>query len=296
MAEDSATQAMQIRSLLEDAGHDVEVVSDGREALRRLENGGPVDLVLTDMVMPVMDGLQLVRAIRVHHSTIPVILMTSQGTDAIAIDALEDGAAGYVPKSQASYRLVDDVARVLRVTQINQGYERLLGSLTRNEFVFGMPNDAGLIDPLVDLMLQMMTGMKLCDSTGTLRVGLAIEHALTNALYRGNLELGGDQLRSTHDLLQHDVSASRIVEQRLTQPPYCERKVHLEVTMSREAARFIVRDEGPGFDLTKVPGKGDPDVLEAQGGRGLLLIQTFMDEVKFNAAGNEVMMLKQRDV
>ena len=89
----------------------------------------PVDLVLTDMVMPVMDGLQLVRAIRVHHSQIPVILMTSQGTDAIAIEALEDGAAGYVPKSQVGQRLVDEVSQVLHVADVSRSYELLLGCL-----------------------------------------------------------------------------------------------------------------------------------------------------------------------
>jgi CheY-like chemotaxis protein len=296
VAEDSATQAVQIRSLLEEAGYDVDLVGNGKEALQRLQSGAGADLVLTDMVMPVMDGLQLVRAIRVHHSAIPVILMTSQGTDAIAIEALEDGAAGYVPKSQVSLRLVDDIAQVLHVSQINRGYERLLGCLKRNEFAFELSNDVALLDPLIDLVLQMMTGMKLCDSTGTIRVGLAIEHALTNALYRGNLEITTEQMRSTRELLLPDSSVAGLAEQRLTQAPYCDRKIHLDVAMTLDAARFTVRDEGPGFDVSKLPGQGDPDALESQGGRGLLLIQTFMDEVKFNAQGNEITMLKRRDV
>lgn len=295
VAEDSATQAVQIRGLLEEANYEVEHVGNGKEALQRLRSGPGVDLVLTDMVMPVMDGLQLVRAIRVHHSEIPVILMTSQGTDAIAIEALEDGAAGYVPKSQLALRLADEVSQVLHVSHINRSYERLLGCLTRNEFSFQLSNDVALVDPLIDLLLQMMMGMKLCDSTGRLRVGLAIEHALLNALYRGNLEISAEQMRSTRELLMQEPPMAGLVAQRLSQAPYCSRKIYLDVKMSPVEAIFSVRDEGPGFDVSRLPGQGDPETLESEGGHGLLLMQTFMDEVKFNAQGNEVSMLKRRE-
>jgi CheY-like chemotaxis protein len=295
VAEDSATHATQIRGLLQEANYEVDLVNNGKEALQRLRSGAAVDLVLTDMVMPLMDGLQLVRAIRVHYSHIPVILMTSQGTDAIAIEALEDGAAGYVPKSQASLRLVDEIAQVLHVAQVNRSYERLLGCLICNAFSFRLSNDVELIDPLVDLLLQMMMGMRLCDSTGRVRVGLAVEHALLNAMYRGNLEISQKEMLTVREVMVQGPSAGGLVEQRLAQPPYRSRKVELDVTMSSDEARFVIRDEGPGFDVSKLPGRGDPEVLEDEGGRGLLLIQTFMDEVAFNAAGNVITMVKRRE-
>lgn len=295
VAEDSPTQGKQIRGLLEEAGYEVDLVTNGREALRRLDGGAVVDLVLTDMVMPLMDGLQLVRAIRVHHSEIPVILMTSQGTDAIAIEALEDGAAGYVPKSQVSLRLVDEIAQVLHVCQVNRSYERLLACLTRNELSFQLRNDVSLIDPLVDLLQQMMAGMRLCDSTGRVRVGLAVEHALLNALYRGNLEISPQDMLTSRELMVHESPSAALVEQRLSQSPYCDRKIDLDVSMSPDEARIVIRDQGPGFDVNKLPGKADPEMLENEGGHGLLLMQTFMDEVTFNAQGNEVTMVKRRE-
>ena len=152
-----------------------------------------------------------------------------------------------------------------------------------------------LIDPLVDLLLQMMTGMRLCDSTGRLRVGLAIEHALLNALYRGNLEISLADMLTTREMMVQGPPSAGLVEQRLSQSPYCDRKIGLEVTMSPDEARFVIRDEGPGFDNSKLPGRGDPETLEDKGGHGLLLMQTFMDEVTFNAPGNEVTMVKRRE-
>ncbi len=99
---------------------------------------------------------------------------------------------------------------------------------------------------------------------------------------------------NTRELLLSGPTPS-LVEQRLDQTPYRNRRVHLQVSMSPELAKFVIRDEGRGFDTSRVPKPGDPDALAMEGGHGLLLMQTFMDEVTFNAAGNEVTMLKRRE-
>ena len=62
--------------------------------------------------------------------------------------------------------------------------------------------------------------------------------------------------------------------------------------MSLRAAKFVVRDEGPGFDPSQVPDPTDPEHLENLCGRGLLLMRSFMDEVTFNMKGNEVTLIK----
>src|SRR4051812_29926040 len=98
VVEDSPTQAEAIRFMLEEAGHTVEVAPQGREALARMERGVP-DLVATDLDMPVMNGLQLVEAVRRQYPTVPVILMTAHGSEEIAALALRKGAASYVPKT-----------------------------------------------------------------------------------------------------------------------------------------------------------------------------------------------------
>jgi CheY-like chemotaxis protein len=279
---------------LEEADYEVDLVEDGKLALQNLEGGGQYDLVLTDMVMPEMDGLQLVRAIRTHYEGTPVILMTGKGTDELAIEALEYGAAGYVPKSQINDRLVDEIAQVLDMAGMEKSYKGLLDCLARSEFVFELENNVSLIAPLVDLLQQMMMGMKLCDSTARLRASVALEHALLNALYRGNLEIRPEEVQNTREMLLEG-EAPHLVEERLSQPPYCDRKIYLDAVLTTEEATFVIRDEGSGFDKSKVPDPGDPDALEQEGVHGLLLMQTFMDEVVFNEEGNEVRLVKRRE-
>jgi hypothetical protein len=151
-----------------------------------------------------------------------------------------------------------------------------------------------MISPLVDLLQQMMAGMRLCDSTGRVRVGVALEHALLNAICWGNLALRPDEMPKAREL-RIEGHLPGILQQRLSQSPYKDRKVYMDVAMTTEEARYVIRDEGDGFDVSKVPDPGDADVLEREGGRGLLLMQTFMDEVRFNPTGNEVTMIKRRE-
>ena len=61
-----------------------------------------------------------------------------------------------------------------------------------------------------------------------------------------------------------------------------------------DAARFVVADDGPGFDTAVFDRPIEPDDLIRIGGRGLLLIRTFMDGVSFNSAGNQITMIKHR--
>jgi CheY-like chemotaxis protein len=293
IVDDSAVDRRLVGGLLEqDTDWTLEYAENGREALTRLRES-QADVVVTDMQMPEMDGLDLVRALRVHYCDVPVILMTGHGSEALAIEALDLGAASYVPKSNLADSLRNSIEQVLGLVRADRTYEQLIDCMARNEFTFHLPNDAVLIDPLVDLVQQMVGGMRLCDPIGRVRVGMALEQALLNALYRGNLELSSEAMQQASEkLLSEGVD---LVEQRRSQSPYCNRRVFIDAQVTKEAARFVVRDEGPGFDISTVPEAHDPHALERDGGRGLVLMRSFMDEISFNEVGNEVTMVKRRE-
>ncbi|MBJ44720.1 MAG: hypothetical protein CMJ80_15840 [Planctomycetaceae bacterium] len=58
---------------------------------------------------------------------------------------------------------------------------------------------------------------------------------------------------------------------------------------------MVIRDGGEGFDVSSIPSSGDAEAIESEGGRGLVLIQNFMDEVRFNDRGNEITLIKRWD-
>jgi hypothetical protein len=115
-----------------------------------------------------------------------------------------------------------------------------------------------------------------------------------NALYHGNLELSCDELRRASDeLLVHRRAES--IFQRQQALPYRNRRIHVTALVSHHEAEFVIRDEGPGFDYAVcTPLVIDDGELNRPTGRGLLLMYSFMDEVRFNETGNQVTMRLQR--
>src|SRR5262245_59160206 len=134
--------------------------SGGPEALEMLANNPP-DVVLTDMLMPEMDGLQLVQAIRTKYPLVPVILMTAHGSEDIAIQALQKGAASYVPKKSLARDLAETLESVLSSSRTQQQAQRLLGKMDLFETRFVLENDTGLIPPLVAHLERDVERLKL---------------------------------------------------------------------------------------------------------------------------------------
>ena len=118
VAEDSRTQAEMIRLTLEAHGYRVVIVGDGAEALARIPSGD-IDLVLTDIEMPVMDGFELCRQLkddpRSRH--VPVVVLTQRDRVTDIIRALEVGADNYLTKPFSPEELVTRVGRLLDEVQ-----------------------------------------------------------------------------------------------------------------------------------------------------------------------------------
>lgn len=270
-----------------DTGWKAIYAKGGAEALEILDREKP-NVVLTDLLMEGMGGLELVDVIRGRFPLVPIILITSKGSEEIAIQALKRGAASYVPKKSLLTDLVDTVEQVLSAAQTDRQHQRLLGCLARLESHFVLENDRALIPPLITYFQEQMARLQLCDQTTRVRVGVALEESLLNALFHGNLEVNSE-LRQEDDAAYH-----HLAEERRHASPYRDRRIHLRANLSRNEAVFVVRDEGPGFDPALLPDPTDPANLGRTSGRGLLLIQTFMDAISYNPSGNELTMIKRR--
>ncbi|MGO9811443.1 MAG: response regulator, partial [Isosphaeraceae bacterium] len=76
-------------------------------------------LILTDLIMPDMDGLELVQQVRDRFPSIPIILMTAFGSEEAAMRALRAGAANYIPKKDLARDLVETVRGILRMSTVD---------------------------------------------------------------------------------------------------------------------------------------------------------------------------------
>jgi CheY-like chemotaxis protein/anti-sigma regulatory factor (Ser/Thr protein kinase) len=276
------------RILAQQGGWRTTFARNGEEALDAITKVSP-SVVLTDMNMPKMDGLTLTEKVREQFPLVPVVLMTGSGSERVAVAALKAGAADYVPKQALSHDLIPVLERVLSVGQAEHRRYRVLQGMTRRSSQFVLENDPSLVPPLVSQFRDDLIEMGLCDLTGATRAGIALEEALLNAVYHGNLEVSSD-LRQNGDEAFH-----KLARERRELAPYSTRRVRITARLTTTSATFVISDEGPGFDVSKIPDPTDPEFLERPSGRGVLLMRTFMDEVRYNTTGNRVTLVKRRD-
>ena len=286
VVDDSKVDRLMIGGLLEKDGEiEVAYASDGKEALAKIEESQP-DLVITDLVMPELDGLELVGEIRKRFPLVPVILCTSKGSEQTAVEALQRGAASYVPKRLLASDLRETVDQVLSSSAQQRCRSEVMESMVRSDITFEIKNDRRLFSPLISYLQECLANLGALDEAERTRIGVALEEALVNAAEHGNLELDS-ALRSSDRRAYVELA-----DQRRACEPYCDRRVYVEAHLSRSEARFVVRDEGSGFDPGTLPDPRDPENLLKVSGRGVLIMRTFMDDVRFNPDGNEVTLVK----
>jgi len=113
--DDSETIRELVGMTLENAGHQVEKGIDGQDALR-LFDGREVDLVITDLNMPNMDGISLIREVRKmnNYSAVPIIILTTESQTIKKEEAKSAGATGWIVKPFVADKLLAVVNKVIR--------------------------------------------------------------------------------------------------------------------------------------------------------------------------------------
>ena len=288
VVDDSPTQLRQIQMVLESDGFDVRTASNGPDALNLIVEEQPT-LVITDLQMPEMDGFELVAAMRDTAPSIPVIVTTAQGSEEIVAKVLRHGASSYVPKRDIHTELVSVVRQVMSINEISLSVRRVAKFAVESSIKLCLDNDETLIPSVLARLELPLVELDLFEEGERLQIAMALDEALLNAIVHGNLEVSSD-LRE----IDEGEAYTRLISERKTEEPYCSRRVQVSLHATTTEASITIRDQGPGFDASGLRDPTDPENLETLGGRGLLLINAFMDEVRHNELGNEITMVKRK--
>jgi CheY-like chemotaxis protein/anti-sigma regulatory factor (Ser/Thr protein kinase) len=268
--------------------------ADGDEALAEIERATPT-IVVTDLHMPKLNGLELVEAIRKRRPKLPVVLMTAHGSEEIAILALRTGAASFVPKRRLADELAPTLRAVIELAAESKDRTSNVDPLDARETQFVLDNDVAGIAEVVGQLEAELSRLGICDETGLIQVGVALREAMVNAIVHGNLEVSSKLLDGpTADSAATGTAFADLVAERSQKEPWRKRRVSVKARYEPGEVTYRIEDEGPGFDPTSLPDPTDVVNLERLHGRGLMLIRMFMDEVVHGPTGNVITMTKRR--
>ena len=228
---------------------------DGAEALQLLRHK-KIDLIITDLVMPEMDGLKFIVEAKGLTPGIPIAVISGYGDVENATFALTRGAFNFITKPFT----VDDVENIirkgLRLRDLSLGNDRLLENV-QNHTEITLPSYLHLI-PSVALYIIKECQWRGVESENLLNnISVCADEMLTNALIHGN-----------------------------EKNP--EKQITVKLHFDSERVAFTVRDEGNGFDVENFTHQFEDDQLDIPTKRGLFIVNYLMDKVSFNEKGNEI--------
>lgn len=144
LVDDDPSVLFTLKEILLDRGLEPVAVSSGKEALRRLDG---VDAVLTDLAMPGMDGLEVMKALRERDPTLPVVLLTAHGSERIAVEAMKAGAYDYLPKPFDLDEVIHTIDRALEARRLRLTNRRLTAEQAIGARIIGQ---SGVMARLID--------------------------------------------------------------------------------------------------------------------------------------------------
>ncbi|MHC4874857.1 MAG: ATP-binding protein [Planctomycetota bacterium] len=261
---------------------------DGIEALATLQTNTPA-AVVTDLQMPNMNGLELLQEIGERFPTLPVVVITARGSEQLAVEAIESGAASYVPKARLAEDLATTLSRILSSQRGVSISDRVYQSLVSTEALYELPCDPEVLTASGEMVYETIQRNWNCTARDAMRMRMTLEEALLNALYHGSLELD-PELRANDLQAYH-----RQAHERQHTGPWKDRRIKLRISCTPNEFVMEVADEGNGFDAAPFMDLTEETVLERPYGRGILLMRTVMDEVTFRDGGRVTRLVKRRD-
>ena len=266
VVEDSKTMQLFLRNLLEPEDYEVLLAGDGEAGIeifqQALLENQPFDIVLTDVVMPGMSGIDLLKEIKVlNHDTVVVVLTSDANVDT-AIEALNFGANNFLHKPPNSEEILNVMWRATKQREIFLENEEL-NPFTERSIRIEIPSQLKFIKGISHNIIADAKLMGYDENDLRDKIPVTIDEAVTNAIKHGNK-------------FQED------------------KKVFIEVSIDNERIKMVVADEGEGFDVSKVPDPTDPMNFLKPSGRGILFMSIGMDEVRYNEKGTILTLIKYK--
>ncbi len=228
------------------------IASSGEEALHVLRNHH-ADLVITDILMPGMNGLDLLEKIKGLYPALPVIVLTAHGDFQVAKEALNRGAFYFLTKPFNKSTILNITEKALRLPRLTSE-KRLVLPYAVTTLTYRIPSDFAFVPAISYQVMRACEDMEYPSKKINFAIPLAVDELVVNAIKHGN---------------KMDPS----------------KEVAVEVRVGHDRFAMTVEDQGAGFDYASLPQEFSEENLLAEEGRGIMMVRFYMDELHFENNG-----------
>ena len=274
-----------LRRALVNHGHLITEASNGKQGWEYfVECPTKFDVIVTDLKMPVLDGVELLKRLREREYDVPVIIITGYEDIQSSIEILRLGAFDFLLKPFKSKDLLDilDKLHALQETPKRQLMElpcfiEQIDICIRSQTRF-IPSVSSLLQDRLRLYCKL-------NKLNVRNIGFCLHEALANAIIHGNLDISSSLKNDSPEEFE------RLLNEREALPEYADRKILIHCTATASQIKIEIQDEGRGFDQQTLDISDPTKMLPS--GRGILIITALMTDVFWNESGNRITMIKE---
>ncbi len=281
------------RSFFKGHGWRYEVVPDRTGLAGALERCS-YDIIIADVELAGPDTVKLLREIQEKKPSQAIIAVSPTASYDDALKLFRSGATDLLARPVDFSWLARVIQQITFARRSDARDKASYRHVTREEMDLSFTSaDLAELDSVALPLVSRLAEDGLLSTNEALKLRIAVQEAVLNGLEHGNLELDSQW--------KEDISAdgadkfSTVRKERLADPRYANRRVTVKLVYAECRLEVVVRDEGTGFlNGRGIPESGKIDAL-ACSGRGLALMSSAVDEVRFGNNGSEVTMIKWLD-
>jgi YesN/AraC family two-component response regulator len=286
IAEDDRSSRLYLENLLELNGYQYLSAANGIEGLNIYEEYQP-DVVITDIQMPLMDGLEMVEAIRDRKSDTIIIITTAYGSENYAIQALHLGANNYLKKPIAGMDLIPLLRKYQSIIESKyRTSTELVGQILFRKLKMQFKTDLKAVPQIVDRILtESACGFQ---DNERINIELGLVELITNAFEHGNLDIQFDEkIQAMNDNKLEDLYSKRMADPKLK-----NRVVEIDFVSDCNGCEWVISDQGKGFNWRALPNPTEEENILELSGRGIFITSFLFDEIEYSGNGNTVRVKK----
>jgi DNA-binding response OmpR family regulator len=269
------------------AGFEPIEAPNGKKAIE-LYNVTRPSVILSDIMMPEMDGLTLLHEIKKIDRDAVVILMTGYGNEDILLESLRGGAVNFFKKPFDFTEVIEVVRSVVRHREEADTSPFYSPYLTTETKRFRIAAADSNVQPIINQIALQAADLVPVSEIINLKIGM--EEMIKNATEHGNL---GITFEEKNEAIEGG-SFGELLQAKLKRPENADKVIVVESRLDEEGLEVRITDQGSGFDWRALP-ELSAETLLKYNGRGIFLTKIYYDEVRYNDAGNEVTLIKRRN-
>ena len=258
---------------------------DGEVGLEMFKKHKP-DLVICDILMPKMNGLELLKTIKEIKSDTYVIIATAHDYEDWVIEALNSGASNYLKKPVTFKELTHILDKYYEIEKNKSISKNIMSVVEEKQLILKLKLDIQSIPNIVDYLIKE-TGNKIKESD---RLGfeLGLNELIINSVEHGNLEISSEEKQKAFE----DNKLLHLYNTKLKEPELANRTITIKLNITKEIIELEITDEGKGFDWRKISNPLTSDNIEKLAGKGVFLSKYYFDELEYKGKGNIVRVIK----